>query len=201
MKQVVFLVAWLLAWSHIPAKAQPIGNEALIDSLLFKALDSLTVSRYFDSSGVQVIVRSLSPEKRAYCRTMLIRYFNRKGIPVFQEKRKSELALTVFEPKIEYEEPPGELLGLSGTIKRKVRLRLEGWLVAHKADRSAKALQVQLTYSDRIKRKHIAALEASPFLFVKGKWVSYSRWTRFLQPAVVLGSVSVLIYLFFRLRS
>ncbi len=201
MKRVVFLVVWLSAFAHIPATAQSMSNEALIDSLFLKALDSIRVSHYFDSSGLQIVLSALNPEKQAYCRNVLIQYFNRKGIPVFQEARKARLAVEVFDVKIEYREPTGEILGFGGKVQRRVRLRLNGWISPADSRQGNRALKVQITRNDWIKRSRIDDLEASPFSFVQGQWVSYSRWTRYLQPAVVLGSVSVLIYLFFSLRS
>ena len=201
MKQAVFLVLWLSVATAFPAKAQTVSNEAIIDSLFFKALDSLKVDRYLDSTGVQIIVSSLNPEKQAFCRSALIRYFNRKAIPVFQVSKKAKLALEVFEPKVEYLEPVNEILGFGGSIKRRIGLKLQGWIAPADSNRGNVAFEMQLSHRDTVKKNAIGRLEESPFLFCRGKWVSYSRWTRYLQPAIILGSVSLLVYLFFSLRS
>lgn len=201
MKQVVFLVIWLSVAAAFSAKAQTVSNEAMIDSLFFKALDSLRVDQYFDSAGVQIIVSSLNPEKQAFCRSALIRYFNREAIPVFQVKKKAQLSIEVFDPKVEYLEPVNEILGFGGSIKRRNGLKLQGWIAPADLGRGNVALKIRLSRMDVIKKNAIVQLEKSPFLFCKGKWVSYSRWTRYLQPAIVIGSVSLLVYLFFSLRS
>jgi len=200
VKRAVFVVLWLTLVCGF-AKTQPVGNETMVDSLLFKALDSLQVSRYFDSTGVQIILSSINPEKQAFCRTALIRYFNERHIPVFQIKKPAQLALETFSPKVEYFEPAKEILGFGSKVKRRISLRLSGWITASDATRGNVALEISLQKNDLVKKQQIPKLEESPYLFVKGKWVSYSRWTRFLQPAIVLGSVSVLVYLFFSLRS
>ncbi len=200
MKRAVFIVLWLTQVAGF-ANAQPVSNEAMIDTLLFKALDSLQVVRNFDTTGVQIIVNALTPEKQAFCRSALIRYFNRHHIPVFQSPKKTKLSLELFEPKVEYLEPINEITGFGSTITRRISLRIKGWVMPVYSEQGNKALAIVVEKRDQIKKDWVPVLEESPFLFVKGKWVSYSRWTRFLQPTILIGSVSLLVYLFFSLRS
>ncbi len=188
------LVAFAAAQNPVP------GNEAVVDTLFSRMLDSLHVANVFDSSGVVLHLEHLNPEKQAYCKTRLLAYLARHNIPVRQHGAKAVLAIEEMRIRVTYGETPTAVLGFRADVNRRISLSTRGWMQRNGA---SKQIYLEWTgrHSDTVSKAQIPRLEESPYFFVRGTWVSFSRWTRFLQPAILIGSLSALIYLFYTLRT
>ncbi|NOX88020.1 MAG: hypothetical protein GXO77_03270 [Calditrichaeota bacterium] len=201
MNKKVFLLIWAGFLVYGLAADQAARNEQLIEKIFFRILDSLKVSKQFDSTGVYVQFDKLDPEKRSFCRSRLIKYFSQKKIAVSEKKQGRLLVIQQFDPVVEYYEPAAEILGFSGQIKRRVLLRFRGWTGSPSAAVPNLFWEMESDTMDVIDRGQIERVEQSPYTFTRGKWVSYSTWTRFLEPFIIIGSVTILIFLFYSLRT
>jgi hypothetical protein len=190
----LILVAFAAAQDSLP------GNEAVVDTLFNRMLDSLRVANAFDSAGVVLQLEHLNPEKQAYCKTRLLAYLTKHEIPVLQHGAKGILAIEEMRVRVTYGETPTAVLGLRAKVNRRISLTIKGWVQRNGTGKQI-YLQGSRRHSDTVSKAQIPRLEESPYVFVRGKWVSFSRWTRFLQPAILFGSLSALIYLFYTLRT
>ncbi len=188
------LVALAVAQNSVP------GNEAVVDSLFSRMLDSLHVTNVFDSTGVVLHLEHLNPEKQAYCKTRLLAYLARRNIPTRQNGVKAVFAVEEMRVHVTYGETPAAVLGFRANVNRRISLLIKGWMQRNNGSKQI-YLEWSGQHSDTVNKALIPRLEESPYFFVRGKWVSFSRWSRFLQPAILIGSVSILIYLFYILRT
>ena len=198
--RLFIVIVWLIIPGLTVLRAQmPLSNEQVIENLLFKALDSLEIIQ----SGPEFKFKfeTLNDEQKAFCKSRLIKYFGSKGFKAQTDSAAKILVIQEFRPKIKYFESIGQLVGAGKMIRREVRLKLSAYLDGRQPVYAKKYWQVEMIHKDKIDRTKVQKIEQSPFTFTHGKWESFSRWTRFLQPVIIIGSISVLIYLFYSLRT
>ncbi len=203
VKWMLFLLFCFLALNFNVFAQKSASNEQVIENLFFNLLDSLNDAGAFKTKTVILKFEGLSPEEKAFCRVRLIKYFNSRGVNVLQsakdQKEEDALVFTLaeFVPRVEYVERLLSVAGFSRGVQRRVRLKLKAWTGNDRLN----YWQLQSVAADQIGRNQTAELEQSPYSFTRGKWVTYSIWTRLLEPFIVIGSMSVLIYLFYTLRT
>ncbi len=179
----------------------PVSNERALEALFFRGLDSLKFEQFFSDKPLRIKFEGPNDEQRAFCKSRLIKYFNQKQIAVDETKKAVTLVVLEFKPQIRYLESVRQFLGFGKTIRREIELSFKAYVEKGPAVQNNAYREINLTSSDSINRRTVNGLEESPFTFTRGQWVSYSRWTRYLQPAIIVGSVSALIYLFYSLRT
>ncbi len=203
VKWMLFLLFCFLALNFNVFAQKSASNEQVVENLFFNLLDSLNDAGAFKTKTVILKFEGLSPEEKAFCRVRLIKYFNSRGVNVLQSAKEQNeenglvFTLAEFKPQIEYVERLLAVAGFGRGVQRRVRLTLKAWTGRGKL----RYWQLQSFTMDRIKRSQTTELEQSPYAFTRGKWVTYSIWTRLLEPFIVIGSMSVLIYLFYTLRT
>lgn len=181
---------------------QPVSNQKAIENLFFEALDSVMFEGVLQNKSLEFEFENLNDEQKAFCRSRIIKYFDLHKLQSADTAKDSRLVIQQFEPQIKYFESVGQLLGAGKKVKRQVNLKFSAYLAnAKKLSSNGGYWEFNLKKVDQVDRTKIGNLEQSPFTFTRGDWASFSAWTRILQPMVIIGSMTILVYLFYSLRS
>lgn len=196
--QFCILTALALLMSGGLAHAQDKGsNLSLADSLYFSALDSLFGG---SSEPLLRIQDSLSGEA-AFLRSGWIRYWSSAQADSEENSPALVVVMDRFAITIDYFDGGGRLLGWSGKMKRHFAFSLQGWLENTASRKVVRSFAVHKTKNDFVDAGRLSKIEKSPFRFTKGTMKTKSVWMRYIQPAVVIGAVSAMVYLFFSVRT
>ncbi len=194
---------WLTGLSFVFLWAQPpVTNQTAIETLFFKALDSVLTAAAIPGQSLNIEFENLNDEQKAFCRSRLFKFFDQQNFQLTDKNKGQRLVIQQFEPQIKYFESMGQMLGAGKSIKRRVSLKFSAYLVdLPEREARGRYWELKLWHEDQVDRTRIRSLEQSPFSFTRGNWVSFSAWTRILQPMVVIGSLTIVVYLFYSLRS
>lgn len=101
---------------------------------------------------------------------------------------------------VDYTPTKEHLFGYDNALKRNISVTINGWIEDSRADLKA-PLKISRHISDMIDADRINALEKDGYDFLTGRRNSGGIWNAIIEPVIVIGSVSVIIYLFFTQRS
>ena len=171
---------------------QPADNFRKADSLYRAVLDSVTGNW---APGRLRIEMQSRPD------SLFIRsaWVQSRTVQAKPDSSDAVLVIDGFGVEVVYREEARNLLGWSADLKREVRLYVQGRV--EQGDRVLKIFERNKSAVDLVSWSDIPRLEQGPFKFCKGRVQRASQWTRFIQPAVVIGAVSVIVYLFFSVRT
>jgi hypothetical protein len=178
----------------------PEGNQLLLERTLLEKLDSALVSVPFDTNGIRITIGSVQGEKRGFLNQVIRKYLSKRDVRVDNRDAAYEWIIEQFETDVVYKQKVGSLFGFSDTFERKLGIKLVGWINTSDGE-MIRYLNIAHTKKDRIKDSDISEVEHGPYRFLKGKMIDSSLWTRAIEPAMVIISVSTVVYLFFTMRS
>ncbi len=150
--------------------------------------------------NLKIVFGFKDDEKRAFLNNTLIRYFARREVILNAANADKILHIERFGVQITYAERISRWLGLDKSYERHVAIQFEGWLEEINQGRIIQAFDFKNQYRDQPGEVKLERIEASSYSFTRGTTADASAWTKYLEPAVVIASVSVLIYLFFNMR-
>ncbi|MBN2423890.1 MAG: hypothetical protein JXR46_08335 [Calditrichaceae bacterium] len=101
---------------------------------------------------------------------------------------------------VDYTPTKEHLFGYDNALKRNISVTINGWIEDFRADLKA-PLKINRHISDIIDGDRINALEKDGYDFLTGRRHSGGIWSAIVEPVIIIGSVSVIIYLFFTQRS
>ena len=99
-----------------------------------------------------------------------------------------------------YNEESLKLLGLNKKIRRELGLSLSGYVKDLGSGTIKSIFDSEKKFEDIISSSDISNLEKSPYTFTRGSFENKLKWTKYIEPGIVVASVSVLIYLFYSMR-
>ena len=178
-----------------------ITNEMVIEKLFYKALDSLKLNQQLPNTKLKLTFETHNDEQKVFCQSLLIKYFNAHKFAVEDTTHRNEWVIVEFKPVVEYYETGGYLFGFSKKVVRKIELSFKSYLDGELPLQEKKFWEIKLIKSDHISENTIKKLEESPYSLTHGRWINYSSWTKYLQPALIVSSLGILIFLFYSLRS
>jgi hypothetical protein len=103
--------------------------------------------------------------------------------------------------EIIYTEPYTKNFLGSDFTQRLIRLQLNGQIRRSETGELVRMIRADRLYQDEIKYNEIEELEGTTFSFTQGERKKYSGWDRFIEPALVISSVIVVVLLFFTQRA
>lgn len=171
-------------------------NQSVLEKQLFWAFDSLMAPALGDSPEVLLRIGTLGSSKSGFLKNSFFKYCAENNIPVKRDTADHELTIEYFDVNIIYTERPGRLLGIDSEIERNVHFLLEGWF----AGKTYKSFSISKENRDVINTEVINRAGQNQYAFLRGKFRSQSDWTKYIEPAVAVLSVSAVIYLLFSLR-
>ena len=177
------------------------ANIAIVEKLTLSVLDS--VSREHppaDSAGISLSAVNIGGEKNFFLRNCFLNNFPAEGRSVVRDNGAQQFVLTEFAAQTVYREDGAGLLGFNDKIYRQVSVHLKGRLEDTAGGQVLSTFQRSLSYRDVITRESLPQIDKSAYTFSRGRMESFSRWSRFSEPAIALVSVVSMIYLLFSVR-
>lgn len=198
-KSFLFL-SLMLAFQVANAQSSS-SNQTLLEEKMTTIIDSLSGEHAWNPPTIAISFGEMDPERVAFLQTFLINDFSRRNITVNLDSAAGKFHIEDFSAQFSYHEPPGRLIGFNREIRRSLQLRLSGRLEDSQGRLVVASFSIKKSFNDAINSQSLAEIEKSQYSFMIGSLVSKSLWTRYLEPFVVISSVSVLIYLFFSMRT
>ncbi|HHM01539.1 MAG TPA: hypothetical protein ENJ15_00890 [Caldithrix abyssi] len=111
-----------------------------------------------------------------------------------------EMRVELFDVHIVYAE--GSFWGgWNSELFRRIEVRLKGSLACGGQAGRVVPFDTVCFLQDTLKQGDLPAVEAGAYSFLKGRRASYNVWEQWIEPALVTLSLSVVVYLFFTIRS
>lgn len=190
------LILSVLIGSFIPLMGQGrLSNLEVADQTYFAALDSVL-------SGLpeaELTFSGLDNEQEAFLRSGWIQYWATKS----SVEEGDSLVCTIdrMQLSFRYFDEAGHLFGLNDRLTREGILILRGWLSNRSDQKIIRAINISTSFRDYIESAELKQIERGPFSFLHGEFYTRSLWTRYLEPALVIVSVTAIVYLFFSVRT
>ncbi len=173
------------------------SNLSLADSVYYSVLDSLlngipepALKMYDSVSG-----------DAAFLRSGWIHYWAAADAMPLRDSSALKFVMDRFEITVDYYENSGRLLGFNRKMKRRFSFFLQGWLEDPVSGKVVRSVSVKKIKDDFIDAGNLSEIEKSPFRFTKGTMKTKSVWMRYIQPGILIGAVSAIVYLFFNVRT
>lgn len=186
----------VLVWIFVPLRGQDqLSNLDLADQIYYSVLDSV----FNGLTEPELKIGGLGGEEEAFLRSGWIQFWSTR------QSGNDSISFTCtidrFEFSLQYHDEPSRLLGLNERMTRKGNMAIRGWVGKESGAEVIRAFNVSKSFTDFIEAKNVAQLERGPFTFLRGKQYTRSLWTRYLEPALVIVSVTAIVYLFFSVRT
>ncbi len=196
--KICMQTAFALLLSSMALNAQALGsNLSLADSVYASVLDSLLTGE----AEPALKIHDSASDSRTFLRSGWIQYWASAGTDTEMDSSARLFVIDRFALDIAYFENSTRLLGFNTILKRRLSFFLQGWLENAKSGKVVRSFSIHKTEYDLVDADRLSAIEKSPFRFTKGTMKTKSVWMHYLEPAVVISAVSVIIYLFFSVRT
>lgn len=188
--------------------SREINNISVIDSLVVSSiLEEFETIHSKDADSLAIDVSELEWERSNYLKILVGNFATEKSFKVFRNYNPTSsfqglvLAINRFTTSIKYSKPfEKSFLGKNFTTRR-IETELRGQFYSARTDEVKKAIDKKAQYTDEIPYGSIAEIENSSYSFTRGKRDDYSFWEKIYEPALVIASVSIVVYLFFTQRT
>lgn len=171
------------------------SNLAIADELYRQTLDSLCNG--IAEPELQIVIKQSNDS--LFLNSGWIQYWvTQTGI---KDSVTRIFVLERFNITVNYLESGSSFFGISRKLKRDIKLSLRGYIKEKESGKIFNAFKLQKIHSSNVDRKQLAALEAGPFEFTRGQYETKSKWTKYLEPAIITAGVAAIVYLFFSIRS
>lgn len=188
--------------------SREINNISVIDSLVVSSiLEEFETIHSEDADSLAIDVSELEWERSNYLKILVGNLATEKSFKVFRNYNPTSsfqgLVLTInqFTTSIKYSKPFEKSFLGKNFITRRIETELRGQFYSARTEEVKKAIDKKAQYTDEIPYRSIAEIENSNYGFTRGKREDYSFWEKIYEPALVIASVAVVVYLFFTQRT
>lgn len=188
----------------LPVAANAITtNQSLVDSLLTERFERWQ-SQIQDS--VVFIKTVESGEKAAYLKNLLGNTLRKNGFQTFRNfttgstLQGTVIEISRFDVIVKYSEPVSDRIWDSDSTGRLIKVVLEGQIYHAPEGKVQQALDEDIEYFDKISYDKIIEMERSPYRVFKGIRKDISLMQKIFEPAFIVTSAVVIVYLFFTQR-
>ena len=203
---IVFLVFQVIVGGK--SYSREINNISVIDSLVVSSiLEEFETIHSEDADSLAIDVSELEWERSNYLKILVGNFATEKSFKVFRNYNPTSsfqglvLAINRFTTSIKYSKPfEKSFLGKNFTTRR-IETGLRGQFYSARTEEVKKAIDKKAQYTDEIPYGSIAEIENSSYSFTRGKRDDYSFWEKIYEPALVIASVAIVVYLFFTQRT
>ena len=183
-------------------------NLMIFDSLLIEIIQEEVNTSGVDFGDTVVINQPTRGDNLIYYSTILIgNYLQDSGYRVYRNRSNFTssngilLEFAVIRVKTDYSEPYSVSILVRDYCTRTIKVEVTGQMVNPESCEVLYSLDTENIYTDKIKYNDIEELEASSYRFTQGKRQEHSGWDKFIEPALVLSTVVIVILLFFTQRA
>ncbi len=206
----IFLIVFLVFQVIVNGKSysREISNISVIDSLVVSSIqEEFETIHGEDADSLAIDVSELEWERSNYLKILVGNLATEKSFKVFRNYNPTSsfqgLALTInqFKISIKYSKPFEKSFFGKNFTTRRIETELRGQFYLARTEEVKKAINKKAQYTDEIPYRSIADIENSNYHFARGKREDYSFWEKIYEPALVIASVAVVVYLFFTQRT
>jgi len=203
---IVFFVFQFLV--HDQCYSETINNISIIDSLVvFTIIGQIDAIRSENVDSIAIDVSELERERSNYLKIAIGNLAAEKSFIVFRNYNPTSsfqgLVITInqFNIDIEYSKPFEKSLFGKNYVTRHINTEMKGQFYSARTHEIKFIIDNKTTYTDDVPYEIISDIENSTYEFAKGKREDYSFWEKIYEPALVIASVAVVVYLFFTQRT
>lgn len=195
VKLYILTLCVLIGFSFPLIGQDQLSNLAIADQAYFAVLDSVL-------DGLpepELKFSGLSSEEEAFLRSGWIQYWAAKS----KIDSSDSLICTIDRVnfRFQYFDEVSHLFGINERLIRKATMTIQGWVVDGSGNKIIRTIKVSKSFTDFIESGDIKKIERGPFSFLPGEFYTRSLWARYLEPALVIISVTAIVYLFFSVRT
>jgi len=193
-----FIISFLILCSGVSGQVQT--NQELAELQTRELLDSIYNKLPDDFTNIGFDVKLIKNEERSFLINNFVKYFSEEGKSVSLDTSDIKISFENFKFETIYLEKSLNLVGFDRNLQRNIRLSTSGHIKNNMTGSLINPFYFERTFEDSINTDMLEMVERSPYFFLKGKIAGTISWTKYVEPAVILVSVSSLIYLFFTMR-
>lgn len=193
-----FFVAYLFLCSVVYGQIKT--NQELAELQTRAILDSISLKLPVEFSSIGFDTKLLKDEEKSFLLNNFIKYYSGEGKSISLDSCDIKISFEIFSIETTYIEKSLKLIGLNRTLQRNIQLSVSGYIRNYIVGNLENPFNFERTFSDSIDTDMLERVEASPYYFLKGKSVEALSWTKYIEPGLIILSVSSLIYLFFTMR-
>ncbi len=170
--------------------------EKNIDSIL----DSIEISEIISLNNTKFEFGAVPGEQIGFIKNKIIKYLEEKKNQPISETSVNIFKVEQFNTSIVYQENSTGFLNLNTGYKRLNYIIFDGW-VEDTNGKILKSFKVKKTVTDSLEVENISRLEQGPYSFTRGKTKDLALWNTVVEPVLISGSIGLLVYLLFSVRS
>jgi len=206
-------IPYSLLYILIPIATQALSsdiqtNREIVDSLTYDAISTHQSQMTGNGSDSLLIrVENLDPDEGNYLRVFFGNYFSQKSFRVYRNYNEISsfqgliVEIDNFKISIKYSKPfEKSFLGMN-FVHRQVHYQMNGQIYSGDGQIVEQAIKSSVLIEDEIPYGSITEVDESPYGFTIGKREDYSFWEKIYEPVITIGSVAIIVYLFFSQRS
>jgi hypothetical protein len=204
LSNLIFFIICICLADHLAAQE----NITIIDSLLCSIITEDIQDPESNPGDTLSIINTYSDDELfRYCLALMTNQLQQEGFRVYRHNRIQNvntgliIELSRVSANILYSEPFSKNFLGSDFSNRTIRVQLSGQILDGESGALLKMIESDRLYQDEIKYNEIEELEGISFSFTQGERQKYSGWDRFIEPALVISSVVVIVLLFFTQRA
>ena len=175
-------------------------NQQIAENKTLEVLDSIASKLPDSLKAIAFEINSNNREVKSFLLNQFAQYFARNNVTVSLDSAAFKVVFENFEIVTEYQETKKNMLGLSGTIKRKIFFNVNGFIVDNMKMDIIGTIRFNSIYNDVVKTSDLIFIENSKYDFCRGTMINASSWTKYIEPGIVIASVAGVVFLLFTMR-
>jgi len=164
----------------------------MLDSIALKLPDSLTV--------IAFEINTNSREIKSLLLNQFAQYFANKKVTVSLDTAAFKVVFENVDMLVEYHETNRGMLGFNNKIIRNIFFRADGYIIDNLRMDIIDTIQIDTIHNDVVNTSDISRIENSRYSFCHGNRITASRWTKYIEPGIVIASVAGVVLLLFTMR-
>ena len=176
------------------------NNLEWIEKNIDSILDSIKISEITNLNNTKLEFGAVHGEQIGFIKNKIIKYLEEKKNQPNSERSDKIFKVEQFNTEIVYQENSTGFLNLEIEYTRINYINFDGW-IEDTNGKIFRSFKVKKTVTDSITVESISSLEKGPYSFTRGKTKNLAIWSTLIEPILIGGTVGLMVYLLFSVRS
>jgi len=172
-------------------------NQEFVENRIYSIFDSLLNALSASDQEIEFTTGNLSAEKSIFLKSVFYRVGKDRSLRIKADSAQQSFFIERFDVSTVFDEQALNMIGFDGGYKRRIDLRIAGWL----KKQDIVPFDVRYSFADTVGQKVYDDSEKTPYAFLRPETGHSSGWTIYVEPIVVVLSAAALIFLLFTLRT
>lgn len=199
--KIIIVVACIVLVSGFCFAGDQEGNLKWIENNIDSIFDSLKINEVASLEDTKIEIGAVQGEQAGFIKNKIIKFLDKnKRQDTGKQPIDKIFRVEQFATEIVYHENSYGFLNLQTGFQRENHINFNGWI----EDESGKILisiKVNKTIADSLFIDNIPEIEKSPYSFTRGRTKNLALWNKVVEPVLVSGTVGLMVYLLFTVRS